>query len=32
MVGDRVEKKKLLLGLMEALPTDFQPPVKVMSK
>jgi len=32
MVGDRLEKKKLLLSLIEALPTDFQPPIKVMSK
>jgi len=32
MVGDRLEKKKLLMGLIEALSTDFQPPVKIMSK
>lgn len=32
MVGDRMEKKKLLLGLIEALPTDFQVPIKIMSK
>jgi len=32
MIGDRLEKKKLLLGLIEAVSSDFQPPVKIMSK
>jgi hypothetical protein len=32
MIGDRHEKKKLLLGLIESMDTDFQPPIKIMSK
>jgi hypothetical protein len=32
MVGDRHEKKKLLLGFIESIGTDFQPPIKIMLK